>query len=131
MQHLADITSHVEKELGILQNADGDLKLILGKGTKTSLPKWLEKQGYDFVLHTHPEPSMPGVRDLSGRHSMAGDLLKKADEGTHHVEAVVSQNGDVRFFDHNGFVDPPEGKKYVPSGPVNDWGHIVSSVLGI
>jgi len=53
--------------------------------------------------------------------SMRFDLDTKV---SRHLEAVVSRDGNVTFFDHNGIREVPQGE-YPPGGPINDLGFVV------
>ncbi|MET9223818.1 putative T7SS-secreted protein [Streptomyces sp. NPDC088197] len=124
--HLAELQKFAGVEHAIVQGPGGELRLFRGTEIGSSIPKDLRGRGYKFTVHTHPEDRIPGPptdieRARGMRNSMQFDLDNKA---SRHVEAVVSRDGNVTFFDHNGIIDVPQGQ-YPPGGPMNDRGYVV------
>ncbi|MDI2128509.1 hypothetical protein [Yinghuangia seranimata] len=126
VSHLAELQSYAPHEFAIVQNQAGDMRILTGHDTYTNLPPELKADGYKFILHTHPEDTVPGAQSpYGGPHSMRQDLRSKAKEASDHVEAVINRNGQYTYFDKNGFVDLPPGSDYHPLGPIDANGHIV------
>ncbi|APB01535.1 hypothetical protein [Nocardia seriolae] len=123
--HLTELQKFSGYEHGIVQNKDGDLRLFRGKRTTSKIPEDLA--GYRFILHTHPEDRLPGPPSEHERRlgfntdSMRTDVDNKKSS---HIEAVVSRDGQVRFFTNEGVLDLPPGE-YPRGGPLNDRGHVV------
>lgn len=127
-KHMAELTRYFKGEVGVLQGPKGDLKLVLGEETRTTIPADLREQGYKFAVHTHPEDRIPGelteMDRLRGlRNSMEKDLEMRRNSGDTHIEAVVNRRGDVTYFDHTGILSAPNGP--LPGGPINPLGFIV------
>ncbi|MFE3954959.1 ADP-ribosyltransferase [Nocardia sp. NPDC059091] len=123
--HLAELQQFSGYEHAIVQNKDGDLRLFRGKQTSSKIPEDLA--GYRFILHTHPEDRLPGPPSEHERRlgfntdSMRTDVENKKST---HIEAVVSRDGQVRFFTDEGVLDLPPGE-YPRGGPLNDRGYVV------
>lgn len=133
--HLAELTKSSGTEYGVLQGPSGDLKLIQGEPTRTRIPPDLRSQGYDFVLHTHPEYTKPGVltdldKAMGKPNSMTKDLLARADGSATHTEAVVNLQGDVTYFNHDGILDDPPAGTQLPGSPINSRGFVVPVPTG-
>ncbi|MFC9966115.1 hypothetical protein ACFVH4_17955 [Nocardia ignorata] len=127
ISHLAELQKFADNEHAVIQNADGELRLFRGGRVRTVIPPSLAST-YKFILHTHPEDRLPGPPSPEERrlrpdcvNSMHQDLRNKR---TPHVEAVVSRDGQVRFFDNEGVFDLPPGH-YPRGGPINDRGYVV------
>ncbi|MET8422574.1 ADP-ribosyltransferase [Nocardia sp. NPDC004860] len=125
--HLTELQQFSGVEHAIVQNAKGDLRLFRGEQSRSRIPDDLRGE-YRFVLHTHPEDRLPGPpseEELRLRrtttNSMRQDLQSKF---TPHIEAVVSRDGQVRFFTNKGLLDVPPGE-YPAGGPFNDRGFVV------
>ncbi|MGV9409180.1 zeta toxin family protein [Nocardia sp. NPDC003693] len=127
ISHLAELQQFAGAEHAIVQNRNGDLRLFRGEATRTRIPPDLAGD-YVFTVHTHPEDRMPGPpseHELRlGTHttnSMHFDLRSK---DSPHTEAVVSRDGQVRFFNNEGVFDLPAGV-HPKNGPINDRGYVV------
>ncbi|MCU1643424.1 MAG: putative NAD(+)--arginine ADP-ribosyltransferase [Nocardia sp.] len=124
--HLAELQQFSGVEHAVVQNAKGDLRLFRGDQTSSAIPRDLRGE-YHFVLHTHPEDRLPGPPSEEERrfgrftNSMHKDLDYKHSP---HIEAVVSRDGQVRFFTNEGILDVPAGE-YPKGGPLNDRGFVV------
>ncbi|MGX1806327.1 zeta toxin family protein [Nocardia sp. NPDC055321] len=125
--HLAELQKFAGVEHAIAQNKNGDLRLFRGGTTRTRIPDDLKGE-YDFIVHTHPEDRMPGPPSqwelYMGTHShdsMDFDLRTKTSS---YTEAVVSRDGQVRFFNNEGVFDLPVGE-YPKGGPISDRGYVV------
>lgn len=125
--HLAELQKFAGVEHAIAQNKNGDLRLFRGGTTRTRIPDDLKGE-YDFIVHTHPEDRMPGPPSqwelYMGTHShdsMDFDLRTKTSS---YTEAVVSRDGQVRFFNNEGVFDLPVGV-YPKGGPISDRGYVV------
>ncbi|CCB75731.1 protein of unknown function [Streptantibioticus cattleyicolor NRRL 8057 = DSM 46488] len=134
--HLAELQKFNSVEHAAIQGPDGDLRLIQGEQARTVIPRELGRQGYRFIVHTHPEDRLPGpLSDWEKDHgvgyrlgipddeygSMKTDMTYKR---APHLEAVISRNGEIRFFDDRRIHALPPGE-YPVGGPVNDRGYIV------
>ncbi|ATL29712.1 putative T7SS-secreted protein [Streptomyces formicae] len=124
--HMADLQKFHGVEHAVAQNPAGEMRLFQGDEVTTIIPKELRDEGYKFTVHTHPEDRIPGPPDdmeaaRNIRNSMNRDLDNKR---TPHMEAVISRDGNVRFFDNNGVLDLPQGT-YPPNGPIGERGGIV------
>ncbi|MFJ9362851.1 ADP-ribosyltransferase [Nocardia sp. NPDC101769] len=125
--HLTELQQFSGVEHAIVQNAKGELRLFRGEQTRSRIPGDLRGE-YKFVLHTHPEDRLPGPPSEEERrlrrtttNSMRQDLQSK---NTPHIEAVVSRDGQVRFFTNKGLLDLPPGE-YPAGGPLNNRGFVV------
>jgi hypothetical protein len=126
VQHLAELQKFAGVEHAIVQGPGGELRLFRGTDVGSSIPGDLRGKGYKFTVHTHPEDRIPGPptdieRAQGMRNSMQFDLDNKMSK---HLEAVVSRDGNVTFFDNNGIRELPQGV-YPPGGPMNDRGYVV------
>jgi hypothetical protein len=126
--HLAELTRYTRGEVAVVQGPAGDLKLIKGQPTITTIPDELLAKGYRFTVHTHPEDRIPGEHtDLDRargiRNSMTGDLTARANGTARHIEAVVNRKGEVTYFDHTGILSL--GGTSLPGGPINHLGFVV------
>ncbi|MFD3507566.1 toxin glutamine deamidase domain-containing protein [Nocardia sp. NPDC058666] len=125
--HLAELQKFASLEHAVIQNSKGDLRLFRGGERSTIIPTNL-KDTYNFILHTHPEDRLPGPPSEEERRlrpdvvdSMHKDVTYKE---TPHIEAVVSRDGQVRFFTNEGVLDLPQGG-HPRGGPINDRGYVV------
>ncbi|MET7380017.1 WXG100 family type VII secretion target [Streptomyces sp. NPDC005526] len=126
ISHMAELQKFHGVEHAVAQNPAGELRLFQGDEVTTVIPRELRDDGYKFTVHTHPEDRLPGPPDdleaaRGMKNSMSRDLENKH---TPHVEAVISRDGNVRFFDNNGVLDLPQGS-YPSNGPISDRGAII------
>lgn len=126
ISHMAELQQFHGVEHAVVQNSAGEMRLFQGDEVTTIVPKELRDEGYKFTVHTHPEDRIPGPPDeleaaRGMKNSMTRDLENKHSP---HMEAVISRDGNVRFFDNNGVLDLPQGT-YPPGGPISDRGGIV------
>ncbi|WP_433562647.1 toxin glutamine deamidase domain-containing protein [Nocardia sp. CA-151230] len=112
VEHLGELQRHSGLEHAIVQGPNGELRLFRGSEISSTIPESL-RDGYEYVVHSHPETGLPTDA------SMHLDVLYKT---TSHIEAVISSDGQVRFFDENGVL-PSET---LPQGsPINRQGFVV------
>lgn len=126
ISHMAELQKFHGVEHAVVQNPAGEMRLFQGDQVTTIIPRELRDEGYKFTVHTHPEDRIPGPPDdleaaRGMKNSMSRDLENKR---TPHMEAVISRDGNVRFFDNNGVLELPQGT-YPPGGPISDRGGIV------
>jgi hypothetical protein len=128
ISHLAELQKYSGYEHAVIQNPEGKIYLFRGDATSSKIPDEMLEKDYRFTVHTHPESRLPGPPDrmesLRGvSNSMTTDLANKT---SRHLEAVVSRDGQVRYFDNTGIRDFPPGT-FPPGGPFNDRGYVVRS----
>ncbi|MBZ6079559.1 hypothetical protein KVH15_00700 [Streptomyces olivaceus] len=126
ISHMSELQQFHGVEHAVVQNHAGQMRLFQGDEVTTIVPKELRDEGYKFTVHTHPEDRLPGPPDemeaaRGMKNSMSRDLDNKRSP---HMEAVISRDGQVRFFDNNGVLDLPQGT-YPPGGPIGERGGIV------
>jgi uncharacterized protein YukE len=126
ISHMSELQQFHGVEHAVVQNPSGQMRLFQGDEVTTIVPKELRDEGYKFTVHTHPEDRLPGPPDEMEaargiRNSMNRDLDNKR---TPHMEAVISRDGQVRFFDNTGVLELPQGT-YPPGGPISERGGIV------
>ncbi|WP_083869248.1 toxin glutamine deamidase domain-containing protein [Nocardia niigatensis] len=112
VEHLSELQRLSGLEHAIVQGPDGELRLFRGTEVSSTIPESL-RNGYEFVVHSHPEAGLPTDA------SMDLDVLHKT---TSHIEAVISSDGQIRFFDDKGVLPAgtvPEG------GPIDRNGFVV------
>ncbi|MFI9153680.1 putative T7SS-secreted protein [Streptomyces sp. NPDC053367] len=124
--HMAELQKFHGVEHAVVQNPLGEMRLFQGDQVTTIVPKELRDEGYKFTVHTHPEDRIPGPPDdLEAARGMKNSMSRDLDnKRTPHMEAVISRDGNVRFFDNNGVLELPQGT-YPPGGPISDRGGIV------
>lgn len=123
--HLAELQRYTGVEHAVVQNAAGELRLLRGAESIITIPESLRGE-YEFTVHTHPEERLPGPASeheistaAATGDSMRLDVLHKV---TPYIEAVVSSDGQVRFFDDSGVL--PAGTHH-EGGPIDSQGRVV------
>jgi hypothetical protein len=126
ISHLSELQKFQGVEHAIVQGPAGDLRLFKGTVRSSRIPDDLAERGYKFTVHTHPEDRIPGPpTDLERMRNIANSMRFDLDSKlSTHLEAVISRDGNVRFFDHNGIRELPQGT-YPEGGPINSQGFVV------
>jgi hypothetical protein len=111
---LRALTAATGHEWAVVVQRDGQLALI--HGTPVDVPL---RNGDQLLVHTHPPgstamPSSPGnTMSPSGGSDTANAAYNAQHYGWDHPQAVVGQDGNVRFYDQNGVVSDP-GSRMLP-----------------
>ena len=115
------LTQATGKEWAVVVQKDGRLALI--HGTDVDVPL---QAGDHLLVHTHPPgsvamPSTPGnTASPSGGSDTANALYNLEEHAWDHPQAVIGQDGNVRFYDHKGVISNPNSAML----PVDNAGNI-------
>jgi hypothetical protein len=103
VQDVSQASQFLNKEIGILQDAEGNLVARAGSAGQVAAGT-----GEQFVLHTHPVMQ-----------SVDSHFLLDIRNATDTVEAAVDWGGNVTHFNNTGVLANPS------SSPINEFGYVV------
>lgn len=107
---LQEASIYLDRELAVVQGADGRLRLLIGE--HDNIKSHLFREGDRTLIHTHPTQVEPEAshfqKDFRGK-TMAKDK---------RVEAVVDWNGRVTFFNDDKIGLPDPGNILDASGKI-------------
>ena len=110
---LRALTAATGHEWAVVVQRDGQLALIHGAPDRVPI-----RNGDHVLVHTHPPgdiaiPSTPTHCANSDAVDTAVAQHQRENFGWDHPQAVIDQNGDVRFFNEHGVIDNP-GSSMLP-----------------
>ncbi len=106
---LRALTAATGNEWAVVVQGNGKLALIHGTPTHVAL-----QAGDHALVHTHPpgSPALPSSPGNSMAPAGGSDTGNAAFNAQHHnwdhPQAVIGQDGNVRFFDQNGVISNPD-----------------------
>ena len=115
---LRAITEMTGRECAVVVNQNGKLTLVMGTADHVAL-----EAGDHLLVHTHP----PGVVAYpSGTNGDLGNAAyNQSTYGWDHPQAVIGQDGNIRYYDQNGVIQNPNSQ-YLPisnDGTINGVHH--------